>query len=70
MSHLFLLAVIALKSGWQVDVSEKGDVRLWLQTESLSNAAELRLIFNDREITSTPVRTLHRPSCDTAPQKV
>lgn len=51
------LAVIALKSGWQVEVSEKGAVRLWLQTESLSNSAELRLIFNDREISSTPVRT-------------
>ncbi|TDH11422.1 hypothetical protein EPR50_G00061450 [Perca flavescens] len=50
--------LIALKSGWQVDVSEKGDVRLWLQTESLSNAAELRLIFNDREITSTPHRKI------------
>ncbi|KAA8591786.1 hypothetical protein FQN60_017160 [Etheostoma spectabile] len=50
--------LIALKSGWQVDVSEKGDVRLWLQTESLSDAAELRLIFNDREITSTPHRKI------------
>lgn len=50
--------MIALKSGWQVEVSEKGHVRLWLQTESLSNAAELRLIFNDREISSTPVRTM------------
>ncbi|XP_041844433.1 myomesin-3 [Melanotaenia boesemani] len=46
--------LIALKSGWQVEVSEKGNVRLWLQTESLSNAAELRLICNDKEISSTP----------------
>ncbi|XP_070691358.1 myomesin-3 [Pempheris klunzingeri] len=51
--------LIALKSGWQVEVSEKGDVRLWLQTESLSNAAELRLIFNDREISSTPHRRIN-----------
>ncbi|XP_045900459.1 myomesin-3 [Micropterus dolomieu] len=51
--------LIALKSGWQVEVSEKGDVRLWLQTESLSNAAELRLIFNDREISSTPHRKIN-----------
>ncbi|KAG7216849.1 hypothetical protein INR49_001503 [Caranx melampygus] len=51
--------LIALKSGWQVEVSEKGDVRLWLQTESLSNAAELRLIFNDREITSTAHRKIN-----------
>ncbi|XP_047454895.1 myomesin-3 [Mugil cephalus] len=51
--------LIALKSGWQVEVSEKGSVRLWLQTESLSNAAELRLIFNDREISSTQHRKIN-----------
>ncbi|XP_053182875.1 myomesin-3 [Scomber japonicus] len=51
--------LIALKSAWQVDVSETGNVRLWLQTESLSNAAELRLIFNDREISSTPHRKIN-----------
>ncbi|XP_005736130.1 myomesin-3 [Pundamilia nyererei] len=51
--------LIALKSAWQVEVSEKGSVRLWLQTESLSNAAELRLIFNDREISSTPHRKIN-----------
>uniref|UniRef100_A0A3P8S1G7 Myomesin 3 n=1 Tax=Amphiprion percula TaxID=161767 RepID=A0A3P8S1G7_AMPPE len=55
----FPLAVIALKSGWQIEVSETGSVRLWLQTESLSNAAELRLIFNDREISSTPHRKIN-----------
>ncbi|KAM7421303.1 hypothetical protein PAMA_015448 [Pampus argenteus] len=49
--------LIALKSGWQVEVSEKGAVRLWLQTESLSDAAELHLIFNDQEISSSAVRT-------------
>ncbi|XP_012730505.2 myomesin-3 [Fundulus heteroclitus] len=46
--------LIALKSAWQVEVSEQGSVRLWLQTESLSSSAELRLVFNDREISSTP----------------
>uniref|UniRef100_A0A8D2ZNG6 Myomesin 3 n=1 Tax=Scophthalmus maximus TaxID=52904 RepID=A0A8D2ZNG6_SCOMX len=51
--------LIALKSGWQVEVSEEGDVRLWLQTEGLSDAAELRLIFNDREISSTPHRKIN-----------
>uniref|UniRef100_A0A3Q3EVU2 Myomesin 3 n=1 Tax=Labrus bergylta TaxID=56723 RepID=A0A3Q3EVU2_9LABR len=51
--------LIALKSGWQVEVSEKGDVRLWLQTESLSDNAELRLIFNDQEISSTPRRKIN-----------
>uniref|UniRef100_A0A672ZSV8 Myomesin 3 n=1 Tax=Sphaeramia orbicularis TaxID=375764 RepID=A0A672ZSV8_9TELE len=58
-SYDFTDEVIALKSGWQVEVSETGSVRLWLQTESLSNAAELRLIFNDREISSTPHRKIN-----------
>lgn len=49
--------MIALKSGWNIDVDETGGVRLWLQTESLSDSAEIRLIFNDREIFSTPVKT-------------
>lgn len=51
------LSVIDLKSGWQVEVSEDGQVRLWLQTEGLSDSAELHIIFNDREIYSSPVRT-------------
>nr|XP_054596971.1 myomesin-3 isoform X2 [Nothobranchius furzeri] len=46
--------LIALRSGWQVEVSERCDVRLWLQAESLSESAEFRLIFNDREISSSP----------------
>ncbi|XP_055020131.1 myomesin-3 isoform X2 [Boleophthalmus pectinirostris] len=50
--------LIGLKTGWQVEVSEEGRVRLWLQTESLSDAAELRLILNDQEIHSTPRRTI------------
>ncbi|XP_011603400.2 myomesin-3 [Takifugu rubripes] len=50
--------LINLKSGWQVEVSEEGNVRLWLQTESLSDSAELRLIFNDREISSSPHRQI------------
>ncbi|XP_077431645.1 myomesin-3 isoform X2 [Vanacampus margaritifer] len=51
--------LIALKSGWHVEVSETGGVRLWLQTESLSDNAELRLVFNDKEISSTPRRRIH-----------
>ncbi|MEQ2290811.1 hypothetical protein AMECASPLE_006752, partial [Ameca splendens] len=51
--------LIALKSAWQVEVSEKGSVRLWLQTESLSSSAELRLVFNDREISSSPRRKIN-----------
>ncbi|XP_062421610.1 myomesin-3 isoform X2 [Pungitius pungitius] len=51
--------LIALRSGWQVEVSDQGDVRLWLQTQSLSDAAELRLVLNDREITGTPRRRIN-----------
>ncbi|KAM9436580.1 myomesin-3 [Clarias gariepinus] len=52
--------LIALRSeGWQVDVLEQGNVRLWLQTEPLSNAAELHMILNDKEISSTPTRKIN-----------
>ncbi|TRY72904.1 hypothetical protein DNTS_011798 [Danionella cerebrum] len=52
--------LISLRSeGWQVEVSEQGQVRLWLQTEPLNSAAVLRLILNDREITSTPARKIN-----------
>ncbi|XP_062322120.1 myomesin-3 [Osmerus eperlanus] len=56
--------LIGLRSGWQVEVGEKGGVRLWMQTESLTSAAELCLILNDREISSTAARkvTLDRGS--------
>lgn len=51
--------LIALRSKWQVEVSERGSVRLWMQTESLSSAAELHLILNDREISSSPARKIN-----------
>ncbi|XP_034145032.1 myomesin-3 isoform X2 [Esox lucius] len=51
--------LITLRSKWQAEVSEKGNVRLWMQTESLSDAAELRLILNDREISSTTARKIN-----------
>nr|XP_023668868.1 myomesin-3 [Paramormyrops kingsleyae] len=51
--------LIALKTPWTVDVSEQGSIRLWLQTEPLSEAAQLHLILNDREITSTPERKIN-----------
>nr|XP_061814698.1 myomesin-3-like [Nerophis lumbriciformis] len=59
LSHQVRNPLITLKSGWNVDVLEKGEVRLWLQTESLSDSAELRLIFNDKEISSTPRRKIN-----------
>ncbi|KAG7469064.1 hypothetical protein MATL_G00124840 [Megalops atlanticus] len=51
--------LIALRYPWQVEVMEKGEVRFWLQTESLSASAELHLILNDREISSTPARKIN-----------
>uniref|UniRef100_A0A8C5IBI3 Myomesin 3 n=1 Tax=Junco hyemalis TaxID=40217 RepID=A0A8C5IBI3_JUNHY len=51
--------VIKLISGWNVDVLEKGEVRLWLQVEKLSPNAELHLIFNDKELTSTPTHKIN-----------
>lgn len=47
--------VIKLISGWNVDILEQGEVRLWLEVEKLSPAAELHLIFNEKEIFSSPV---------------
>ncbi|PKU33195.1 hypothetical protein llap_16500 [Limosa lapponica baueri] len=54
-SHEIRNPLIKLISGWNVDVLEKGEVRLWLEVEKLSPNAELHLIFNDKELTSTPV---------------
>uniref|UniRef100_A0A8C3VG55 Myomesin 3 n=1 Tax=Catharus ustulatus TaxID=91951 RepID=A0A8C3VG55_CATUS len=54
-----LLAVIKLISGWNIDVLERGEVRLWLQVEELSPNAELHLIFNDKELTSTPTHKIN-----------
>uniref|UniRef100_A0A8C3KLJ9 Myomesin 3 n=1 Tax=Calidris pygmaea TaxID=425635 RepID=A0A8C3KLJ9_9CHAR len=51
--------VIKLISGWNVDVLEKGEVRLWLEVEKLSPNAELHLIFNDKELTSTPTHKIN-----------
>uniref|UniRef100_A0A8B9GC49 Myomesin 3 n=1 Tax=Amazona collaria TaxID=241587 RepID=A0A8B9GC49_9PSIT len=48
-----------LISGWNIDVLEKGEVRLWLEVEKLSPNAELHLIFNDKELTSTPTHKIN-----------
>uniref|UniRef100_A0A8C4YTF3 Myomesin 3 n=1 Tax=Gopherus evgoodei TaxID=1825980 RepID=A0A8C4YTF3_9SAUR len=55
-SHTLTQEVIELISGWNIDVLEKGEVRLWLEVEKLSPEAELHLIFNGKELSSTPVR--------------
>uniref|UniRef100_A0A8B9N3V9 Myomesin 3 n=1 Tax=Accipiter nisus TaxID=211598 RepID=A0A8B9N3V9_9AVES len=51
--------VIKLISGWNIDILEKGEVRLWLEVEKLSPNAELHLIFNDKELTSTPTHKIN-----------
>lgn len=55
------LPVIKLISGWNVEVLEQGEVRLWLEVEKLSPAAELHLIFNEKEIFSSPVNDAPSP---------
>ncbi|XP_069335647.1 myomesin-3 [Eulemur rufifrons] len=51
--------VIKLISGWNVDILDRGEVRLWLEVEKLSPAAELHLIFNQKEIFSSPNRKIN-----------
>uniref|UniRef100_A0A8C0F7N3 Myomesin-3 n=1 Tax=Bubo bubo TaxID=30461 RepID=A0A8C0F7N3_BUBBB len=58
-SHEIRNPLIKLISGWNIDVLEKGEVRLWLEVEKLSPNAELRLIFNDKELTSTPTHKIN-----------
>uniref|UniRef100_A0A8D0PPR5 Myomesin-3 n=1 Tax=Sus scrofa TaxID=9823 RepID=A0A8D0PPR5_PIG len=59
LSHEIRNPVIKLISGWNVDILERGEVRLWLEVEKLSPAAELHLIFNDKEIFSSPNRKIN-----------
>ncbi|XP_048183337.1 myomesin-3 [Corvus hawaiiensis] len=58
-SHEIRNPLIKLISGWNIDVLEKGEVRLWLEVEKLSPNAELHLIFNDKELTSTPTHKIN-----------
>ncbi|XP_069478782.1 myomesin-3 [Ambystoma mexicanum] len=58
-SHEIRNPEIELISGWNVEVLEKGEVRLWLQVEELSPEAELHLIFNNKELTSTPEKKIN-----------
>uniref|UniRef100_A0A8I3ZYY3 Myomesin-3 n=1 Tax=Callithrix jacchus TaxID=9483 RepID=A0A8I3ZYY3_CALJA len=58
LSHEIRNPVIKLISGWNIDLLERGEVRLWLEVEKLSPAAELHLIFNKKEIFSSPNRKI------------
>ncbi|XP_017389963.1 myomesin-3 [Cebus imitator] len=59
LSHEIRNPVIKLISGWNIDLLERGEVRLWLEVEKLSPAAELHLIFNKKEIFSSPNRKIN-----------
>ncbi|KAM6172804.1 myomesin-3 [Erethizon dorsatum] len=59
LSHEIRNPVIKLISGWNIDILEHGEVRLWLEVEELSPAAELHLIFNEKEIFSSPNRKIN-----------
>ncbi|XP_072465409.1 myomesin-3 [Notamacropus eugenii] len=59
LSHEIKNPVIKLISGWNIDILDQGEVRLWLQVEKLSPAAELHLIFNDKELISSPTHKIN-----------
>uniref|UniRef100_K7GFH0 Myomesin-3 n=1 Tax=Pelodiscus sinensis TaxID=13735 RepID=K7GFH0_PELSI len=59
ISHEIRNPLIELISGWNVDVLDKGEVRLWLEVEQLSPEAELHLIFNGKELSSTPTHKIN-----------
>ncbi|NXK91993.1 MYOM3 protein, partial [Formicarius rufipectus] len=58
-SHEVRNPLIRLLSGWNVDILERGEVRLWLEVEPLSPEAALHLSFNDKELKSTPRRKIN-----------
>ncbi|XP_048468867.1 myomesin-3-like [Rhincodon typus] len=59
LSHQKRNPLIKVNSNWAVEHLEKGAVRLWLQVESLSPAAQLRFIFNEKEVSSTPTHKIN-----------
>ncbi|XP_016277574.2 myomesin-3 [Monodelphis domestica] len=59
LSHEIKNPVIKLISGWNIDILDHGEVRLWLEVEKLSPAAELHLIFNDKELISSPTHKIN-----------
>ncbi|XP_072884397.1 myomesin-3 [Hemitrygon akajei] len=59
LSHRKKHPLINVKTDWVVEPLEKGTVRLWLQVESLTPAAQLRFIFNEKEVSSTPTHKIN-----------
>ncbi|XP_075459817.1 myomesin-3 isoform X2 [Ascaphus truei] len=58
-SHDVQHPLLHLVSDWNIEVLEAGEVRLWLQVEKLSPAAELEMVLNDKVIESTPKRKIN-----------
>ncbi|XP_073428799.1 myomesin-3 [Dendrobates tinctorius] len=57
-SHDVQHPLIQKISGWNAEVLENGDVRLWLEVEKLSSDAELEMILNDQVIGNTAKRKI------------
>lgn len=54
---LFFPAAIPLKSELAYEVLEKGEVRFWIQAESLSPNSTFRFVINDKEVENSDVST-------------
>ncbi|XP_067862773.1 myomesin-3 [Heptranchias perlo] len=59
LSHQKRNPLINVKSDWAAELLEKGTVRLWVQVESLSPAAQLQFIINEKEVSSTPAHKIN-----------
>lgn len=53
----FFPAAIPLKSELAYEVLEKGEVRFWIQAESLSPNSTFRFVINDKEVENSDVST-------------
>uniref|UniRef100_A0A8B9IK88 Myomesin 2 n=1 Tax=Anser cygnoides TaxID=8845 RepID=A0A8B9IK88_ANSCY len=55
------ISTIPLKSELAYEVLEKGEVRFWIQAESLSPASTFRFVINDKEVENSD---RHKINCD------
>lgn len=53
----FFFVAIPLKSELAYEVLEKGEVRFWIQAESLSPDSTFRFVINDKEVENSDVST-------------
>uniref|UniRef100_A0A8D0GP65 Myomesin 2 n=1 Tax=Sphenodon punctatus TaxID=8508 RepID=A0A8D0GP65_SPHPU len=61
LSHEIRNPTIPLKSELAYEIFEKGEVRFWLQAESLSSDATFRFVINDAEVANDDS---HKIKCD------